>query len=113
MARKSQRFQYRPLRPDEHLLSMRVSDFVRDYDGIMETVDGYHREGLRCAVVFFLDAEGEFDDGYTAEQSAVDKQFPFEPVREAVATYDPSDAFCIVLARGSDVTALVAPRELP
>jgi hypothetical protein len=97
---------YKELSPSEKLLREDILDWVLDDDEIMSAVGGFHGKGKRCAVVVWVE-DGDIDDGYISDDVAVNDQFDFEPVREAVESYDPDHDVCVVLVRDDKVAVLI------
>ena len=98
---------YQPLRSDESQLCGNIIYSILTDADIMDTVDQRHAAGVRCAVITILE-NGQCVDGYVADQTAVSDLIPFDEVRDAVDTYDISDAICSVLIRDGMVLASIS-----
>ena len=77
-----------------------------DDDEIMEAVDGFHREGRRCAVVVWLE-DGDVVDAYISDTTALEQEFDLPRVRRAVTIYDPAESVCVVVVRDHKNTVVL------
>jgi hypothetical protein len=81
-------------------------DWLLDDDEIMETVDGFHRMGRRCAVVVWLE-DGDVVDAHISDDTALEQEFDLSRVHRAVTTYDPAESVCVVVVRDHKNTVVL------
>ena len=100
---------YEPLTESETKAAGSIFRAVLTTHRIMETVDGFHAVGIRCAVII-AQKDGALEGVRILEQHSVTKDFPFDEIAFNIANYDIQKHICIVLVRNNAVCSALVDR---
>ncbi len=93
---------YREMGPEEHDLDWSITSRVMRDRVLMTTLQASQAQGEKHAVVAVVES-GELKETWVSPESAVIKAYPFEPVRQAFAAYDPRGGVCLLVVRDNAV----------
>jgi hypothetical protein len=102
---------YEPLTTREEGAAGSIVYGIMTNDRIVETITDFHTVGLRCAVVV-VQKGGVLKEVVVREDRVVREHFPFDEIRDALATYNEKHNVCIVLVRDRGVCVVIGVREL-
>jgi hypothetical protein len=89
---------YREMSPEENDLDWSVTRRVLSDAVLMKTLEAVQARGEKHAVVACVTGGG-LTEMYVSPQAAVERQFPFDPVKRAFAQYDTADGVCLLIVR--------------
>ncbi len=102
---------YQEMSAEESALDWRVTREVMSNRVLMKTLEESQESGEKHAVVARVE-QGTLTEAYVSPEAAVKKLFPFDPVAQAFAYYDPRDGVCLVIVRdGKVVISINGVRE--
>jgi hypothetical protein len=89
---------YREMSPEENSLDWSVTTGVMSDTVLMTTLEASQAQGEKHAVVAIV-VHGEVRETYISPQPAVEKAFPFDPVKQAFEQYDVHGGVCLLIVR--------------
>ena len=97
---------YQEMSSEENALDWQVTRKVMSDRVLMKTLEESQAHGEKHAVIARVE-EGVLKETYVSPETAVRKQFPFEPVEQAFAYYDVRDGVCLVIVRDGKVVIAI------
>jgi hypothetical protein len=89
---------YQEMSPEESGLDWSVTRRVLADAVLMKTLEAVQAGGGKHAVIARV-AGGQLAEAYVSPEEAVERQFPFDPVKRAFAEYDTRDGVCLLIVR--------------
>ena len=89
---------YQEMSPGESSLDWSVTSRVLSDAVLMRTLQASQSGGEKHAVIARVE-HGELIESYISPETAVRKNFPFDPVRRAFDAYDIADGVCLLIVR--------------
>jgi hypothetical protein len=100
---------YQDMAPDEEQLDWTVTRRVFGDAVLMRTLKAAEDAGEKHAVVALVE-HGELRETFVSSREAVERQYPFNPVRHAFEAYEPGDGVCLLIVRdGKAVISINTP----
>jgi hypothetical protein len=93
---------YREMSADENSLDWSVTTRVMSDKVLMKTLQASQAQGEKHAVIAIVEA-GELRETYISPEPAVEKAFPFDPVKQAFEQYDVHGGVCLLIVRDNRV----------
>jgi hypothetical protein len=97
---------YGEMAEDERDLDWQVTRRVMADRVLMRTLQDSQSAGEKHAVIALV-RDGMLQEAYVSPRAAVEKQFPFDPIREAFEYYDLRIGVCLVIVRAGKVAVSV------
>jgi hypothetical protein len=97
---------YGEISKDERDLDWQVTRRIMADRVLMQTLQDSQTAGEKHAIIALV-KDGMLQEAYVSPRSAVEKQFPFDPIREAFEYYDVRDGICLVIVRDGKVAVSV------
>jgi len=89
---------YMEMSPEEHMLDWRITRKVMSDTVIMETLQASQSQGEKHAVIAMVE-NGQLTETYVSPETAVKKNFPFDPVMQAFDFYQVNKGVCLLIVR--------------
>jgi hypothetical protein len=89
---------YREMSPEEHMLDWRITRKVMSDAVLMETLQASQSQGEKHAVIAMVE-NGQLKETWVSPETAVKKNFPFDPVMQAFDFYEIDKGVCLLIVR--------------
>lgn len=100
---------YEEMSPQEQVLDWRVTRKVMSDTVLMETLQASQSQGEKHAVIAMVE-DGRLTESYVSPETAVKKNFPFDPVAQAFDFYEVNKGVCLLIVR--DGKAVISVNNL-
>jgi hypothetical protein len=97
---------YREISEDERELDWQITRRIMADRVLMQTLQASQSAGEKHAIIALLEG-GMLQEAYVSPRTAVEKQFPFDPIREAFEYYNVQDGICLVIVRDGKVAVSI------
>jgi hypothetical protein len=89
---------YQEMSPNEQVLDWRITRAVMADAVLMNTLHASQAQGEKHAIIAIVE-NGQLKETYVSPESAVKKNFPFNPVMQAFDFYDGKGGVCLLIVR--------------